>query len=518
MKRSFQPPRLSSLLGVVVFCWSGVLSAVEPSTSADPLAPWKTGVKVSAVSGDDHHSIHAYFNTSPESPDGRQVLFYASTTAKGYDGEDPHPEARWARKPCWPRGVAVEDAHRAACQQWVSGGGASSSQPPPERRVGGDRRGRPDRRPSAFLAKDGNSRSANRPTTSCPCTARTGSPASTAWPSSSSSASPVPAAQACGNARAASVAASSDVPASAGAAVARAAYAAGADTASASAGCPPGARGGGARAAGDGGSAAASGGRGCGVAGCGGRGFASVATFRAGGTSGAVGESAAAGTAAGGGSRAPPLSNRARNAASTSTSTAVSSGGGGGAAGAGAACAWGCSPTAPSWLAAIIALNEPVAAVHCGSGSGSTNSAVTSMRAGLNSSAASGMTSASIALAEVSTVPPAGSPGGCAPPAASAAAGPGSAALAGSGSAALAGSGSAALARSGSAALARSGSAASSVAARRGGVALVRQPGERIEHARASAAAHVTLCHAQVRSGHHQREGALGTDGEHRGR
>src|SRR5690349_1457966 len=53
----------------------------RPPTPTDPLSAWRTGVKISPVSGENHHSIHAYFNTSPESPDGRRVLFYVSTTA-----------------------------------------------------------------------------------------------------------------------------------------------------------------------------------------------------------------------------------------------------------------------------------------------------------------------------------------------------------------------------------------------------------------------------------------------------
>lgn len=101
----------------VVFCAS---TTVTPES--DPLAPWRKNVKVVPVSLHNQHSIHAYFNSCPESPDGRWVLFYASTTADGHEGEIRIVERATGKEKVLARGVAVEDAHRAACQQWVSGG------------------------------------------------------------------------------------------------------------------------------------------------------------------------------------------------------------------------------------------------------------------------------------------------------------------------------------------------------------------------------------------------------------
>src|SRR4051812_19885744 len=63
------------------------LLTVTLAQPGDSLAAWKSGVKVAPVSGADHHSIHAYFNTTPESPDGRHIVFYVSTTTDGQDGE-----------------------------------------------------------------------------------------------------------------------------------------------------------------------------------------------------------------------------------------------------------------------------------------------------------------------------------------------------------------------------------------------------------------------------------------------
>jgi hypothetical protein len=92
------------------------------ASPAEPLSTWKEDAKISSVAGDDHHSIHAYFNTSPESPDGRWVLFYASTSDDGHEGELRIRERASGKEIVLADDVAVEDAHRAACQQWVSRG------------------------------------------------------------------------------------------------------------------------------------------------------------------------------------------------------------------------------------------------------------------------------------------------------------------------------------------------------------------------------------------------------------
>src|SRR5688500_14310166 len=87
-----------------------------------PLSGWTHGVKVAPVSTAERHSIHAYFNTSPESPDGRWVLFYASTTPEGHVGDIIIHERATGNEIVLAVKVSVEDAHRAACQQWLSGG------------------------------------------------------------------------------------------------------------------------------------------------------------------------------------------------------------------------------------------------------------------------------------------------------------------------------------------------------------------------------------------------------------
>src|SRR5687767_3190663 len=90
---------------------------------ADPLAPWRSGVKVHPVTPhQDRHVIHAYFNTCPESPDGKYVLYFTSTTPEGETGDIRIRERSTGQETILVTGIAAEDAHRAACQQWSNGG------------------------------------------------------------------------------------------------------------------------------------------------------------------------------------------------------------------------------------------------------------------------------------------------------------------------------------------------------------------------------------------------------------
>jgi len=68
------------------------------------------------------HSIHSYFNTSPESPDGQNVLLYRSTTPEGHQGEVCIVDRKTGNVRVLANGVETEDAHRVACQQWSCGG------------------------------------------------------------------------------------------------------------------------------------------------------------------------------------------------------------------------------------------------------------------------------------------------------------------------------------------------------------------------------------------------------------
>jgi len=92
----------------------------EPGSA---LAGWRSAGAVAPVSADpSRHSIHAYFNTSPESPDGRHVLFYASAATDGHLGDIRVADRVNRTERLVAADVTVEDAHRVAAQQWTGGG------------------------------------------------------------------------------------------------------------------------------------------------------------------------------------------------------------------------------------------------------------------------------------------------------------------------------------------------------------------------------------------------------------
>ena len=89
----------------------------------DPVAPWTKGVRISQVSTvPDRHTMHTYYLTNPESPDGKRVLFYASTDVKGHEGKVCMIDRATGKETVLADNVHTEDAHRVACQQWLSGG------------------------------------------------------------------------------------------------------------------------------------------------------------------------------------------------------------------------------------------------------------------------------------------------------------------------------------------------------------------------------------------------------------
>jgi len=97
--------------------------AITLQAQDDPLARWRGGVKISvAAPQDGRHTIHSYFNTCPESPDGRWVLFFVSKTANAQRGDVVIRNRITGEEKVLARDIDTEDAHRSACQQWVSGG------------------------------------------------------------------------------------------------------------------------------------------------------------------------------------------------------------------------------------------------------------------------------------------------------------------------------------------------------------------------------------------------------------
>ena len=112
--------RLNLLLLLSLFTFVSMASADEKT---DPLAAWRSGVHVRPVVAEANgHTIHSYFNTCPESPDGKWVLFFASSTADAHLGEVRIRDRVSGDEKVLTRNISVEDAHRVACQQWVSKG------------------------------------------------------------------------------------------------------------------------------------------------------------------------------------------------------------------------------------------------------------------------------------------------------------------------------------------------------------------------------------------------------------
>jgi len=74
------------------------------------------------VSPRARHSIHSYYVASPESPDGRHVLFFASDRPNAAYGDVVVRNRMSGDERVVAKGVQVEDAHRAACQHWCDGG------------------------------------------------------------------------------------------------------------------------------------------------------------------------------------------------------------------------------------------------------------------------------------------------------------------------------------------------------------------------------------------------------------
>lgn len=102
---------------------STALLTLAVHADESPLEAWKSKVSIHPVTPSEaRHSIHSYFNTSPESPDGRHVLCFTSTTPEGHFGEVRIIERATGKERVLAEGIRTEDAHRVACQQWVSKG------------------------------------------------------------------------------------------------------------------------------------------------------------------------------------------------------------------------------------------------------------------------------------------------------------------------------------------------------------------------------------------------------------
>jgi len=108
---------------LLTLAWLGLSLVASAQSTDDPLAPWRSGVKIGpAAPQDGRHTMHSYFNACPESPDGSHVLFYASTARDGHRGEVCIRDRKTGEEKVLATNINAEDAHRVACQQWVSNG------------------------------------------------------------------------------------------------------------------------------------------------------------------------------------------------------------------------------------------------------------------------------------------------------------------------------------------------------------------------------------------------------------
>lgn len=102
---------------------SGQLSNQIVAGSDDPLCRWRGKLNIHPVAPDQNrHSIHSYFNVCPESPNGKFVLYYTSGTPDGQFGDIRILERATGKERIIARDITTEDAHRVACQQWISNG------------------------------------------------------------------------------------------------------------------------------------------------------------------------------------------------------------------------------------------------------------------------------------------------------------------------------------------------------------------------------------------------------------
>lgn len=103
---------------LILACGIASTLADEPS----PLDAWKDATVRPVLESAVCHTIHMYYVASPESPDGKHVLVFMSADRAGYKGDVVIVERATGKTTILARNVVTEDAHRVACQQWLSGG------------------------------------------------------------------------------------------------------------------------------------------------------------------------------------------------------------------------------------------------------------------------------------------------------------------------------------------------------------------------------------------------------------
>ena len=91
----------------------------------DPVVPWRARTKIAPLSSNEsRHTMHTYYLLNPESPDGRRILFFASTDPAGQVGQICMVDRGSGKETVLADDIHTEDAHRVALQQWTANGQA----------------------------------------------------------------------------------------------------------------------------------------------------------------------------------------------------------------------------------------------------------------------------------------------------------------------------------------------------------------------------------------------------------
>jgi Tol biopolymer transport system component len=115
-------PKVRPLAISLLFAGSSMICGAAGNNEV-PYTSWTSGVKKHPVAAlQNRHVIHSYYSISPESPDGRYVLYYTSGVANGEQGDLRILERSTGKETIIAQNITAEDAHRAACQQWTDNG------------------------------------------------------------------------------------------------------------------------------------------------------------------------------------------------------------------------------------------------------------------------------------------------------------------------------------------------------------------------------------------------------------
>ncbi len=98
------------------------MSSDLPEASPERVERWRNCPVRPVAAPAEAHSLHSYFNVSPECPAGRRVVYFVSSRPDAQVGSLWVQERETGEARVLAEELEVEDAHRQANQQWVAGG------------------------------------------------------------------------------------------------------------------------------------------------------------------------------------------------------------------------------------------------------------------------------------------------------------------------------------------------------------------------------------------------------------